>query len=280
MNYLVKTLTSTVCLLATCALAQADVIFTDDFTEYTAGELIPTGGDNLWSGTLPVGELTFTAEDDTEHYFSAGSNKYAVMSVATTVDNANVLVTTGIFDTTYTGQMTFSFYDPSSATHDGTGWLLRLGASAGNGSSAFGVYIKNGTLILAAGSSLNASGGTISTYTMDTAHELSIVFNNSNSSLTYAGGTVASGTMDIYLDGERIGDDLAGSGGAGVDSVISNFNFTAKTWNSTFESTLYVDDFNVDTSISIPEPSSSGLIFGGFLGLAWLLRRFKGHKKG
>ncbi|MGE9293488.1 MAG: hypothetical protein ACQKBW_07745, partial [Puniceicoccales bacterium] len=90
-------------------------------------------------------------------------------------------------------------------------------------------------------------------------------------------------------DGVLIGNDVPGSGGEGIstdpidDPVtytnISNINFTAKAYTS-FEDALYIDDVEVSSDISIPEPASSSVLAGiGILMLSLLWRRFKGNRR-
>lgn len=265
--------------LATSGVTDATVLFSDDFNSYTAGDPITIGSSPIkWASVRPTGnppattEAFFTAELDSSNFFGEGTaNQYADMSLTDAVGNENnILISTNAFSGSETGQFSMEFYDPSSASNSGTGWSLRLGTGAGNSATIFGVFLDDGDLILSGGSGVVPNGGTIATYTQDAVHTLDIVFNNSSSNLNYAGGIVASQRMDVYLNGILVGDDLANSGGTGVGTNISAFNFTGKT-DTSFTNSLYINRIVVDNSPTIPETSNYASIAGLLtLMLVWL----------
>ncbi|MGE9293305.1 MAG: hypothetical protein ACQKBW_06810 [Puniceicoccales bacterium] len=281
MNTLAKALTLSTLLLGSMSAIHATVIFSEDFEEYTAGSEIAAGSGLNWLEVKPRGTgtntMTFDAEEDTSHLFSTEYNQYGLMFAnAVTVNNA---VRSNVFSSgTLSGQMSFTFYDPSSATHSGDGWSLRISnASAGNGATAFGIFIKNGGLYLSYSTDVACSATPFASYDMDAANELVIVFNNQNTSMTYSGGTIVAGSMDIYLNGVLVGDDLGKAGGVPVGENIRSFNFTDKT-STAFSGTLYLDDIIVDDSISIPELSESSL-FMGIIPLVLLAFRRRQNKR-
>ncbi|QYY35339.1 PEP-CTERM sorting domain-containing protein [Ruficoccus sp. ZRK36] len=270
MNYLSKLLPlGLIGMSAIATTASAATFFSDDFEEYTAGAAIPLGSEEIWREAKVVGEVVFDAENDTGHYFSSESNKYAVLSQ---VDGTGQgLASATGFSGTTTGQMNFSFYDPSSDTSD---WLMRISGNAwgGNGNTLWGLFMQNGTLYVGSGQYVSP-GAQIGTYQQDTAYTISIVFNNSDSTLNYDGGSVASQMMDVYLNGELIGDDLASTGNIGTGTTVQNINFASKV-NS--PGTIYLDDISLDSNISIPEPSTMSALAVG-LGIMCLAigRRMK-----
>jgi hypothetical protein len=268
MNHYLNKITLATALLALPLGTQASELWSDNFESYTAGDSVParSNGTENWRNAVAT---SFDVVTDSSNIFSSDSNQYAEMTATglTSAPNVNSYAD-ATTPASETGQLSFSFYDPSTATHAGFGWSLRIGSlNAGNSNTAFGIFINDGSLVLSDGTGVNY-GDVITTYTQDAVQQLDIVFNNSISSLDYGTGVVASGTMDVYLNGVLVGDDLAGSGGLAIGETIGNINFTAKTSEETpFSGTLYLDDLSLNSSIAIPEPSSAALL----LGLAVLL---------
>ncbi|QYY35231.1 hypothetical protein [Ruficoccus sp. ZRK36] len=268
-------------MLAAVSSLHATVLYEDDFDSYTVGDPVSDGG--KWGTPQTAPYVTFTVADDSTHIFSPGANQYGVLEADNTSDNVVASITNS--NGTTTGQIDLTFYDPSSATHSGSGWSMRIGTNAGNSVTAFGVFIQDGDLILSTGTGVEPKGGTITTYAMDTVNTLSIVFNNDNGSLDYNGGNVASGKMDVWLNGVLVGNDLEGSGKKTIGYVdpetgvlgpteLKNINFTAKPQSEPFTSTLYIDELSLNDSISIPEPAETAAGIGlGVLVLTVLYRR-------
>ncbi|QYY35060.1 hypothetical protein [Ruficoccus sp. ZRK36] len=293
MNHVITTLALSAGLL-TPILGSAAVLFEDNFNEYANGLELIGATDTEWNAqasenpTFGTGSLpdTFTVVEDTGNLFGSGtSNKFMDMAVTQTVERYNISVSSNSFtESTLTGQIDFRFVDPTDAASVGYGWALRIGYGLGNTKTSFSLVLNEGNLHAGVGASIG-NGDVLSTYSMDTAYAVTIVFNNSADSMSYAGGSVASKTMDVYLDGVLIGDDVPGSGGDGVSedpvtySNIANVNFAAKSYSS-FQDALYIDDMKVSSDISIPEPASSSVLAGiGILMLSFLWRRFKGSRR-
>lgn len=281
-------------LLATVSHLPAATILTDNFTTttgtavnqtYTPG-VLPTGlysSNRVWQSATDNDSTYLTrVTTDTENYFGRGtSNQY--LSI---VDNSNangasgqVLSTNGYSMGTI-GTVAFNFYQPATTTQ-GTGWIVRLGSSAGNTTTNFALYMNNGTLSVATGAGV-AVGATLGTYSLDTAHALTVFFNNSASSTSYSDRTLTSGTFDVYLDGTLVGSYLTGSGGGTTGTNITNFNIThsaSTTQASDFMGALYIDDFATYSGINlsaIPEPSTFTLLAGSAaLALGCMRRRRK-----
>ncbi|QYY35063.1 hypothetical protein [Ruficoccus sp. ZRK36] len=295
MNNTLKTLALVASFLPPLA-GSAAVMFEDDFNEYANGlEMIGASG-TQWGASAnsqtesPLLDV-FTVLEDSNDYFGAGtSNKYVEMAVTSTISQYSIVMSAHDFsETSVTGQVSFKFYDPTDASSIGSGWALRIGDGyAGNGNTCFGIILNEGVLSAGSGTGVN-KGVTLTNYSMDTAHTVTIVYNNSASSFDYSSKSVASKTMDVYLDGILIGDDVAGSGGHGVSTDpiedpltydnISNINFTSKSY-SDFQDTLNIDDVIVSTDISIPEPSTSAFLIGiSVLLVTFLRRRLKGARR-
>ncbi|QYY37250.1 hypothetical protein [Ruficoccus sp. ZRK36] len=245
-------------------LSQATVIYSEDFESYTAGSAIQqlnVDPESHWLYSTNKNDVSFTAQDDATDIFSSSSNQYGVISDTSTTNNQSISIATTKFAATETGSLTFDFYDSSQSLFNGEGFLLRIGPDSGNGGTAFGLWIQNGTIYSATGAG-SWQSTSLSSYTLNTAHNLNIVFNNSSDAVGYEGDTIDSNTMNIYLDGVLIGDNLGGSGGS-VGSAIELLNFTSITSSEPaddFAGTIYLDNITVDNSI--PESSSSALLIG------------------
>ncbi|QYY35061.1 hypothetical protein [Ruficoccus sp. ZRK36] len=296
MNHVITTLALSAGLL-TPILGSAAVLFEDNFNEYANGLDLITAPDTEWNayasenpnygtGTLPD---AFSVIEDSGNLFGSGtSNKFMKMAVTQTVEKYNINSSANAFtSSTLTGQVDFRFVDPTDAASTGYGWAVRIGYGNGNDKTSFAIILDEGKLHTGVGASIG-NGDVLSTYSMDTAYAVTIVFNNSADSMIYAGGSVASKTMDVYLDGVLIGNDVPGSGGEGFSSDpiddpvtytnIANINFTAKAY-SPFQDTLYIDDVEVNSDISIPEPSTSAFLIGiSVLLVTFLRRRLKGAR--
>ncbi|QYY35062.1 hypothetical protein [Ruficoccus sp. ZRK36] len=266
-------------------IGSAAVVFEDNFNEYAAGSDLDglSGSEwNVYNNTETETDV-FTVQQDTANYFGQGtSSNYMRMAITNEIVQKSTAVSSKSFtENTLTGQVSYRFYDPTDASSTGDGWAIRIGPGSGNGVTSFSLIMDEGSLYAGTGTSVG-KGDVLLSYDMDTAYTVTIVFNNSADTISYAGGSIASKTMDVYVDGVRVGTNLAGSGTEGTTSTshenIASVNFTSKSWNA-FADTLYIDDVEVSTDISIPEPSTSAFLIGmSVLLITFLRRRLKGAR--
>lgn len=246
--------------LLTCFLAiflsatalRATIVFSDSFTDTSNWTKSSTG--------------TFTAEStkDTDNFFQDGKdNPYLKLAFVSDTYAHNFGITLSGTGAGTTGQISFDFYDPQ-AGGGGNGVLLRLGTAHANGSTAFGIALRRGSLLAANGGSVGLSDS-ITTYSYKTLHTLTIVFNNTAASITYgnASYTLDGSSIDVWLDGNRVGAGIASVSG---NSSLTGKNITAINFSdkSGYTGTLYIDNFEVRNDITIgstiPEPSVSAAI--------------------
>ena len=272
MNKTLKYALSSLALIASAASSSATVFFAENFETYTPDAAVPT--DNIWFLRTESGSFT-TKDDSTNNDFSG--SKYGEIIFDDTAGVADPLVavrSTYSVTGSATGQVSFKFLDPTSPSTTGNGFLLRLGTNAGNSTTAFAIFIKDGNFITS--STSGTAGSTFASYSLGTTNELDIIYNNSASTLNYNGGSVVSRAMDIYLNGTLVGDDIDGGtigSSLTVGSAVEKLNFTAKTSSSDFNGALYVDDILMNDAISIPETNSITAWFGILIGLTTLATR-------
>jgi hypothetical protein len=271
------------------ASVHAAPVFTESFSSYSPG-VLTTGSPpaNTWanpggSATIDDNSTLFTrVTADTGNLFGQGTgNQY--LRIADTSNTNNALNYNLVINDTTIGQvgtLAFNFYDSSGDGGQGNGWLLRLGTSAGNGATAFGLYLMNGQLRVATTTNVEPDTSAFATYALDTVHSLVIYFNSSSSAVTYGEHTLAANTMDIWLNGSIAGTALARSGGTTGDQIIDSFGFTRKVSANPaadFVGTLLVDHLNAYSGVelsAIPEPASFAMLGGlGALVCALTLRR-------
>ncbi|HEY9249933.1 MAG TPA: hypothetical protein VIO38_12415 [Rariglobus sp.] len=271
------------------AVVHAAPVFTESFNSDTPGVLVTGSSSTKWnspgtgSNVIDDNSTLFTrVTTDTGNLFGQGTgNQYLRIADTSNANNAlnyNLVIK----DTTIgqVGTLAFNFYDPSGDSAQGNGWLLRLGTSAGNSTTAFGLYLMNGQLRVATTNNVEPNSTAFATYALDTAHSLVIYFNSSSSAVSYGEHTLAANTMDVWLNGSIAATALARSGGSTGDQTIDSFGFTRKVSSNTssdFVGTLLVDDLNAYSGVelsAIPEPASFAMLGGiGALVCALTLRR-------
>lgn len=264
--------------------AHAATILTDNFNSYTPGVL--TTGSGVWAnpspGSIDDNTSLFTrVVTDTSNRFGQGaSNQYLRLADTSNTNNA-LNYNLAINDTSIgqVGTLSFNFYDPSGDGAQGNGWLLRIGTGAGNGATAFGLFLMNGQLRVATTNNVEPNATAFATYALDTVHSLTIFFNSSSNAVAYGTHSLAANTMDVWLNGSIIATGLARSGGTTGDQTIDSFGFTRKvsaTPGADFVGELLLDNiaayWGVETS-AIPEPSSFALLGGVAMMTAAVLRR-------
>lgn len=280
MNYSLPLLLLVILSLSCPRTLLASVLYSEDFEGYTVDACVPTGASAKWSTYfLATAQATDNGTDllgrvKTGPAFGVNSKYLMLQDTNATTGMSLASSTSTNFGTT--GQLSMSFYSPSGMVNQGDGWLLRLGTIYNNSSTAFGLFIENGSIYAATTSNITQAASALATYSLDTANTLSIVYNNSTSLLTYDGGTVASGKMDVWLNGSLVGNDLAGIGNLAIGTALANFNFTAKAAAGPipdFEGTLYVDNIEVNSIATIPEPRTAILAGMALIGLLLVHRR-------
>ncbi|MET0263478.1 MAG: PEP-CTERM sorting domain-containing protein [Rariglobus sp.] len=266
--------------------AHAATILTENFNSYTPG-VLPTGpAPGIWAnpspGIIDDNDSLFTrvVTDTTNRFGQGTSNQYlrlADTSNANSALNYNLAINDKPIG--QVGTLSFNFYDPSGDGAQGNGWLLRIGTGAGNGATAFGLFLMNGQLRVATTNNVEPNSTAFATYALDTVHSLTVFFNSSSSAVSYGTNSLAANTMDVWLNGTIIATGLARSGGTVGDQTIDSFGFTRKvsgTAGSDFVGELLLDNIaaysGVETS-AIPEPSSIALLGGAGVMFAALLRR-------
>lgn len=153
------------------------------------------------------------------------------------------------------GYILCTFAEPADASHQGRGFILRLSHSPGNDNTAFALAIQNGRLITCAGKSVEPGNDVVADYRLDNAHELAIIFNNSESIAPYPGGQLEPQTMDIWLDGEKVAVGLPKCGGLETGKTIRSFDFTSKSSPDTtrdFVGTLLISSIDFGPLESVP----------------------------
>lgn len=252
---------------------QAAIIYSDNFNSYTANQVLPTGASEKWSLASNTAPFSTVVLADGSNIFGAGtSNNYLSMGVATASGSPYQAVIQNSTSFGLTGQASFSFFQASGASTTGSGLLMRLGTTNGNGSTAFALSIDDGKIYAATTAGVSPTLE-LSSFSFDTAYKLTVVFNNSNSAFSYDGGTVNARSMDIWLNNVLIGHNLAASGSLAANTNLTNLNFTTK--GDSYTGTVGIDDLVIMNAATIPEPSSLALL--GMGAVAFVLRRKSGH---
>lgn len=274
---------SLICLLCAVSVASAATVFNENFDSYTAGAQLPVGlssGGFKWASAAAVNRTT-AFEDvttDTNNYFALGtSNQYLRLAILNGATTSDVKPAATINDVTVgtIGQVSLNFYDPSNVDFTGRGFLLRVGTGNSNGTTAFGLYFRNGALYYGTGSSVNLSASSIATYTLDTLYSLSIVYNNTNGSYTYGSQTLNSGTMDIWLNGVLAASGVASTGNVTLGTSLDNLNFTVN-GSTLMLDELLVDNITMSDTIAVPEPRGLALAMtAGMAVMGWQRLRKK-----
>lgn len=251
------------CLLT--AHVQSANILSDDFEGYTVGTAINTTANWNARGSGNGGSVTVEGSDG-----FGTSNRYADFkdaSSATSSGYSSMVHTTSI----NAGQLvTFSFdFIAVNDQQINVGFATSTNESQVLGSTdrVFSASLTNGSI-----SGLNATNGFGSGFfTLNTAFELKIVFNDSGATVNYADRSVADNSYDVWIrDLTAAGSTYVGSGT--FTSVAGGYYSAARSFNGPTPNYL-IDNWSVDTGAlvtAIPEPSIT--LLGG-LGCLLLLRR-------
>ncbi|HWL54243.1 MAG TPA: hypothetical protein VNQ90_17515 [Chthoniobacteraceae bacterium] len=265
----------TLALFAMGASCFSAVVLQDDFSSYTAGDPLPwNSSSNATSGEAYTRTLV---EADAANLFGKGvNNQYASFEVHSISQQTISYTATRIRTGTgfgRTGQIGFSFYQPSSADNSGYGFLLRIGGGTGynsNGSTAFGLFFRDGNLYAATGNNL-ARGDLLGAYDQDQVNQLVIVYNQTTASHHYTGGGLQAQSMDLWLNGEKIASNLLHAGELAGDTDLTWLNFT--NLGQVSSATLYLDDLVIDDVASIPEPKTVLMLLPALFAIRLLRRR-------
>lgn len=258
--------------------------FSDNFDSASAGTVLGSP----WGLSVADndGTLKYRITTDTGDLFGSGASNQFLSLSDTQNGNPNVqfyYASSGI--ASQTGQISFSFYDPQlstvAASTNNSGLMLRLGTSnssaAGNTTSPFGFFLYNGGIYTNTASAATIDKtNVLATYSFNSAHSLTVVYNNGTTGISYDNDTrtLAAGSFDIWLDGTIVATGLGKFNGNTSTASIANATLNGQ---SSGNFGFYLDDVAISTDISIssiPEPASAALLAGaGLLGAAFLRRR-------
>ncbi|MBK1858120.1 hypothetical protein [Cerasicoccus arenae] len=207
--------------------------FQCDFDGYTANEPLmeSQGAQKIWKTQSqdPAQGIYSVVRQDTEHHFSSSSfKKMLEISDISRENNVFFRLWPYSVDVGEAGFVRCTFADPRDAPHQGGGFILRISQSPGNRNTAFALSIQNGNLIPCSSKAVEPNGDTVASYRLDQAHELVIVFNNSQSDISYSAGNLPPQTMDVWLDQKRVAQAITACGGLGAGEPIRSFDFTSK----------------------------------------------------
>jgi hypothetical protein len=275
-------------LSALSGLQSATLLISDNFDAYTPG-VLPTGGSSLWNkyNTVDDNDSRFTriVVDDGQLFGAGSSNQYLRLA-----DTSNANGNAGYFvlnnsaaNIGTTGTVAFDFYSSSIPGSQGDGWLFTLGTNSGNGNTAFGFFVGNGGVYSASGNGVTKDSGALATIQEGAACSLVVYFNNSTTSESYLPGyTLGAGKMDIWLNGNRIGSNLARAGSLADGSSLTHLVIAQKystTSTYDFVGELFIDNLQIFSGfeaalVPVPESAMFSLAMGGLLlGAATLYRR-------
>lgn len=244
-----------------CLQAQAQVLLTEDFESYTAGNDLTNASSN-WqtvSGIAPVirDESTSTAFGATNQYGEFNdtntTNGIDVRSEAFT--EASAAVTTFQFD----------FYESATAIKDPFVFGYAPAAKQLNGSEnrARG-FLTEGTI-----SNLDTVG--TNSYSLDTVNTLYMIFNDSGVGVANNGRTTAATSADIWI--QQTGGSAYYVGSVNADNTLAaNYYVGFRTFNSQ-QHDMDIDNVILTTGALTVVPESSTALLIGLVGLALLCRR-------
>lgn len=271
--------------LSSASLVHSAEIFSESFDSYNVG-VLPNNWNNTsykWQKATDDGNTLFArVVQDTEDLFGTGTGNRYLRLVDTTSGDPVCGLEMRKTDIGQAGYLSFDFYQPEFTGTAGDGWMLRIGTDSSNASTVFGLFLNNGKLFRAAGTSVGTgTWGEIGSYDLKKLNTIKVVFNSSANAITYDGRTLASGTMDVWIGGTLIRSGVAASGGLGdgwngsAPQTISAFNFYTKS-NAAGE--IFIDNISFGTLSNIPEPQTVALLSGlGILGLA-LVMQHRGNR--
>lgn len=249
------TLLSIAFTLGAAASAQAAVLFADDFESDTANSSLGTSN---W-GTVTAGSGFVTVRDETTATPFGDPNQYLRMSADTGSSQIQVL---SPYFTAASGAVTtlsFDFYEPSAGGNNDAMHFGYAFADLNAGGSRLRLQFNNGVIS-------GVSGGTSTSYNMDAAYTIHLVFNDTASAINYTGGTVAANTAHVWFETLGSGSFVfAGNAAALNSSGEDSYAIGFRTFNTNRQE-VWVDNVSlVEGAAAIPEPSV------GLLGLGALL---------
>ena len=195
------------CVLMAAVPAPAALVFSEDFTGLTNGEVLTTSNTDLTYIRIGSGGGVINALAPGNF---TGNSPSAIVTQATSggalngIGVANTLPLSDVYELSLDFRLT-----------DLTGDVV-IGVGAGSvftGNSAFttnqGLFwlqSDSGNFERRTSGWSDVGGGTI--LTVDTDYALRVLANGSATAVTYPGGSVAAGSMDIYLNGSLLDDDV------------------------------------------------------------------------
>ncbi len=254
-------------MLATAITANAAVIFQDNFESHALNATLPTGGNWVNVSGVSGGNSANVVNSGTPFGATTKYLQYADTSATTvlrvqsqTYASASNALTT----------LSFDYFEPATGGSNAlnVGYAIDstdLGTSI---NARMRMTLNNGTV----GATGGISGGTGTSYSMDTAYRFYMIFNDSATSANYLGGSVAAGTAHIWFE-NLTSNAVTFAGIANAQNTLTSetsYNVAFRTSGADIQS-AYIDNVLFETgAAAIPEP---GHAFLGCLGGLLLLRR-------
>jgi len=246
--------------------AQGAILFSDDFESYSANSNI---GTTIWTETTGRASYMTVRNETTATPFGT-PNQYAQLADTGGGNGDFIRLMSPQLGGTYNAVSTlqFDFYEPTGggnsvmrfgyAGDDGN----RLDLNSGGGRNV--ATLNNGTIA-------GVTGGVSTTYSMDTAYTIYMIFNDTASTVSYIGGSIAAFTAHVWF--EQLGSGaliFAGSSTAANSQDTDGYAIGFRTFNAELQE-VWVDNVVVfEGAAAIPEPTTA--LLGG-LGMLALLRR-------
>lgn len=222
--------------------------FADDFNASPAGSVLGSP----WVLNVPHSDMTLEyriTADGTDLFGHGAGNRF--LALTDSISGPPNIQFAAFFDVpSLAGRVSFRFHDPNLTDSSGnsTGLQLRLGTSgvgsAGNTTSAFGIFLHNGGVFT------NTPGAVtfdkrkpLASYSFAASHTLTLLFNNGTDALSYDNGSrhvLAPGTMHLWLDGVLIATDLGRFNNHDQSNPLANLTINGPSSGSFF--VMYLDD--------------------------------------
>ncbi len=156
------------------------------------------------------GNAELDVQQDAANWFGAGATN-RILRVFDASNTAAVQLRTNTagltpFRSSAVFTLSFDFYEPAAVS--GAPLIVRLGTGAADSAAntQFDTRLLDGQIVAGDGA-IPAQAGS---YTLDAAHKLSFVANNSAVTIPYGNGeTLGSQKADVWIDGVRVLDDFA-----------------------------------------------------------------------
>jgi len=249
------------------------VLFTDDFEAWTAGEPVTDSGNDpeRWKSDGDPFEII---EQDTDNVFGLGTEnqfiRFGNVSVDGSLVGGNLDSEQRSYDTgdgvpTGVLQVSFDFYEPSTNSGKGLatdlsdpGFLRIRGDESGSGMHI--IILDDGELQVAGE---GEEVITLHTYGGDTVVRFDFVFNQSGEDVTYRGNVLNSGKFDVYADYLLVGSNIETGSDEPEDEIERILLRTQYAEGGTVAQEMWID--NWQTASVPPDPSGGFETWAGYL---------------